>query len=501
MPDWSFYGRDRPLAELRKIVNKSRWFFCRISGRRRIGKTSLLKELALGDAALSRRLLYLQVPDSDERDVAASFRRQLDESEFPGASTLAPAVKDFASMAKAIGTACRKGMVVVLDEFQYFTRAKMYSFNSLLQAEVDELRFDNLKQGGLFVLGSLQSEMNALLEDKAAPLYGRITNRLDLDHWDFEDLLDVFSSQEVRSPSQWLTLWTFFEGVPKFYHDAYVQGLFQVPAPLFTEELLKVMFLSSSSPLSEEADTWFLRELRGKAVSVLHYLSEHPGCSHGDLVAALNDPSEPSALGSILLRLVNNYRMVDKLHPIFSESKSRNARYYIADNFLQAWLAVAKPAREAARLKPMDKAVLLAIPRLHGLEGFAFEKLIRKLHVECSQKGKGDFELTSLSLGYWNRVKNSGQSIEIDLVALDETNKRIRFGSCKRSDSAHDGAALAKFERHVEGFLNAKEYKHLQTWKHEKVLFSPIFSEDSRYALQSKGFDCRDLNDFAKLFE
>ena len=261
------------------------------------------------------------------------------------------------------------------------------------------------------------------------------------------------------------------------------------------------MFLNSSSPLAEEADTWFLRELRGKAVSVLHYLSEHPGCSHGDLVAALNDPSEPNALGSNLLRLVNNYGMVDKLQPIFSNSKSRNARYYIADNFLEAWLAVAKPARETARLKPMDKALSLAIPRLQGLEGFAFEKLIRNVHLECSQKGKGDFELTSLSLGYWNRVKNSDQSIEIDLVALDETNKKIRFGSYKRSESAHDGAALAKFERHIEGFLETKEYRHLQAWKHEKVLFSPIFSEDSRKALQANGFDCRDLNDFAELFE
>lgn len=404
-------------------------------------------------------------------------------------------------MAKAIGAACREGVVVVLDEFQYFTRAKMRSFNSFLQAEVDTLRFDNLKQGGLFVLGSLQSEMNALLEDKAAPLYGRITNRLDLDHWDFEDLLDVFSSQDVWTPAQWLTLWTFFEGVPKFYHDAYVQGLFRVPVQLFAEELLKRMFLSSSSPLSEEADTWFLRELRGKSVSVLHYLSEHPGCSHGDLVAALNDPSEPNALGTNLQRLVSNYGMVDKLHPIFSDSKSRNARYYIADNFLQAWLAVAKPAREAARLKPLDKALSLAIPRLQGLEGVAFEKLIRKLHVECSQKGKGDFELTSLNMGYWNRVKNSDQGIEIDLVALDETNKRIRFGSCKRSESAHDTGALTKFERHVEGFLNTREYKHLQEWKREKVLFSPIFSEDSRRALESKDFYCRDLNDFARFFD
>lgn len=499
MADWSFYGRDVPLAELRRILGSARWFFCRISGRRRIGKTTLLRELARGDERLGHSLLYLQVPDSDERDVATSFRRQMEESEFKGAAERSAEVTDFLTMAKAIGWACRAGMVVVLDEFQYFTRAKMSAFNSFLQAEVDALRNENLKQGGLFVLGSLQSEMNALLDDKGAPLYGRITNKLELDHWDFEDLLDVFSSQGVNAPSQWLTLWTFFEGVPKFYHDAYVQGLYEVGSERFSEELLTRMFLGSSSPLSEEADTWFLRELRGKGVSVLHYLSEHPGCTHGELLGALKDPHEPSGLTTAVARLVNSYMMVDKLLPVFADSKSRSARYYVADNFLQAWLAVAKPARETVRLRPVERALSLAIPRLQTLEGHMFEKLIRKLHIECSQKGVGDLELSSVNLGYWNRARNADQAVEIDLVALDETNKTIRFGSCKRNEHSHDGASLSMFDKHIEGFLSAREFKYLREWKQERFLFSPVFEERNRRALEANGLTCRDLKDFAQM--
>ena len=55
-----------------------------------------------------------------------------------------------------------------------------------------------------------------------------------------------------------------------------------------------------------------------------------------------------------------------------------------------------------------------------GLE-FMFEKLIRKLHVECSQKGVGNLELSSMNLGYWNRARNVDQAVEIDLVALEKT--------------------------------------------------------------------------------
>lgn len=497
MADWSFYGRTEPLAELTRIVDAGRWFFCRIDGRRRIGKTTLLSQLAKTDDALAAKLIYMQVPDSDERDVAATFRRSLSECELVPARDLAEVVTDFASMARAIGMACRAGAFIVLDEFQYFTRAKLRSFNSFLQAEVDKLRTEGAHQGGLFVLGSLHSEMNALLDDNAVPLYGRITARLRLDHWDFQDLMAVLRSQGVEDPRQWLTLWTFFEGVPKFYHDAYEQELFEVGPDDLAKELLARMFVRGSSPLSEEADTWFLRELRGKAVSVLHYLADHAGCTHAELVAALNDPDDRTPLGTHIARLVSTYGMVEKLQPVFSKPNSRNARYYVTDNFLQAWLAVAKPAREAARMRTLEKALAPAVPRLETLEGFAFERLVRRLHVEMSRKGLGDFELSELMLGYWNRAKDVDRSIEIDLVAIDRPNRRIRFGSCKRFASAHDRAAIAAFENHVSGFLVGR--RELADWHHEKVVFSPAFTQDQRDALAGQGYGVKDLLDYASM--
>lgn len=499
MSSWKFYGRSESLAELRRIIEARRWFFCRIEGRRRIGKTTLLGQLARQSDDLSSRLIYMQTPDSDERDVASTFRLSLVESDRDEARALSGSVSDFPSMARAIGALCRAGMVVVIDEFQYFTRSALRHFNSFLQAEVDKLRSAALAGGGLFVLGSLHSDMSALLEDKAAPLYGRLTAQLKLDHWDFEDLMNVFRRQGVQSAAQWLTLWSFFEGVPKFYHDAFEQGLFEVRPPDLPRELLVRMFLRGSSPLSEEADTWFLRELRGRSVSILHYLADHPGCNHAELVSALNDPHDSTPLGTHISRLVTRYAMVDKLHPVFSGSNSRNARYYIADNFLKAWLAVAKPAREAARLKPVEKVLEPALRRLEILEGFAFEKLVRNLHVETSRKGKSDFELSSLQLGYWNRPRDVAKSIEIDLVALDEVNRRVRFGSCKRRASSHSHSALAGFERSVEGFLQSGQHRRLQGWQREKILFAPEFGPAQRAALASQGFQCRDLTDYARM--
>lgn len=500
MPDWSFYGRGNQLDELKGLVHRENWFFCRIQGRRRIGKTALLKHLATLDSNLMVRLLYMQVPDSDQFDVVATFTAALKQSDLQVARDLVPGVDDFASMAAAIGTLCRAGMVVVLDEFQYFTRAALNAFNSFLQAQVDTLR--GTKGGGLFVLGSVHSEMEALLDDKGAPLYGRLTSQQHLDHWDFEDLMVVYRAHDLEDPYQWLTLWSFFEGVPKFYRDCYEQGLFDVAPADCQSELLRRMFLMSSSPLTEEADTWFLREIRGRGVSILNFLAQNPGCTNGEVNAAFAGKGEKdkTVLAAYLGTLVNQWSLVERQLPVFSDSTSRNARYYIADNFLQGWLAVAKPARDVVRLKPMERAIEYALPRMNTHEGHAFEKLIRHLHIECSRKGKNDFSLTDINLGFWNRPRDASRSIEIDVVALDADTKTVRFGSCKRSAAAHTPGQLAEFDRHIEAFLGTKEGKRVLGWNVQKVCFSPRFTDEERRALRAKGYDTRDLLDYARLF-
>lgn len=495
---WDFYGRRDELATLRKLLENQRWFFVRVQGRRRIGKTELLKQLARADTTLEARLVYMQVPDSDERDVVFTFKRALLECEAPAIRNLAAAVVDFPSMAKAIGQLCVNNVVVVLDEFQYFVRNTLHSFNSFLQAEVDKLR--GTTRGGLLVLGSIQTEMQALLNDKGAPLYGRVTHHLEVEHWDFEDLLNVFRAHGIADARAWLTLWSFFEGVPKFYRDAHDFGVLDAGPEQMGRQLIQRLFLEGSSPLRDEAENWFLRELQGRNVSVLTFLADNPGCYVGDMAAALTKTNSSAELGPYITNLIGKYKMVQKRLPVFSEAKSRNARYYLTDNFLEACLAVTTPAVHAARIRPLERTLDQAMARLATHEGHAFEKLIRSLHIECSRKGKGDFELSSIEIGYWNKPRDTARSIEIDVVALDSTGKKVRFGSCKRAASAHDGSALKGFREHVHAFLRSKEGKQVGDWTHEYVLFSPVFAPHEVARLEASGFVCRDLQSYAAIF-
>ncbi|WP_173978908.1 ATP-binding protein [Magnetospirillum sp. UT-4] len=482
---WGFYGRAREIAEIRTILDRGRWFFCAISGRRRIGKTSLIREAL---QASGKPVIYVQIPDSDERGVIQAFQDALESSGHTEKS--AHSVRTFQDVVTLIDLYCDLGVVIVLDEFQYFHRKSISSFQSLLQAEVDQLR--DTSGGGLFVLGSIHTEMSAILEERNAPLFSRITDRLTLEHWDFETLFEMFAAHGIDDPHHQLFLWSLFEGVPKFYRDAFDQGVL-IPHIDHRHRTLRRLFFEGSSPLRDEADNWFLREFRGRYDTVLRLLARLGPCSHGQLAEEFGRAGTETEkqLGGYLKILVDNYRMVERQLPIFAGRKDRKGRYAITDNFLMSWLGALAKNVSAARIMPLEKPLAAADEALAAVEGFTFERMVRQLTVECSRKGLGDFALTEMVQGYWNSA-----DIEIDLVAIDETNRRIRFGACKRNADKHDTGA---FEGHVGRFLDSREGRRFRDWTVEKALYSPAFTGSARTHLEASGYLCRDLDDFRHL--
>ena len=59
----------------RGMLARRRWFFCKLSGRRRIGKTTLVQQAL---PPQGRLLVYLQIPDSAPSGVLGAFRDALD---------------------------------------------------------------------------------------------------------------------------------------------------------------------------------------------------------------------------------------------------------------------------------------------------------------------------------------------------------------------------------------------------------------------------------------
>ncbi|MBP8810876.1 MAG: hypothetical protein KBG48_24700 [Kofleriaceae bacterium] len=477
---WGFYGRQAELEQLRAILARGRWFFVKVTGRRRIGKTTLIQQ-ALPTSG--RRIFYVQIPDSGPAGVLSAVADALETFQVDAAAI--PRPRSLRELAQTIGQLARAGYIVALDEFQYVNRERLREFCSHLQEEVDRmLATSDRVTGGLLVLGSIQTEINALLEDRAAPLYNRTTDEIRLGHLDIASLVSLLEAHAEPTPDRLLFLWNLFEGVPKFYRDCYEQGVLAGGR----RDLLERTFFLSSSPLRTEADNWFLKELHGRYDVVLKYIARHSGCSNGDLLQHVRTVSpENEQVGGYLKVLAERYQMIERKQPIFAKPTSRSGRYYLTDNFLRAWLAALANPVQALNFAPVAGLIEQADDRLAVVEGQSLEKLVATLYEERSRKGLGDFALTARIQGFWD-----SSDTEIDLVAINEPQRRIRFGSCKRS-ADRLLADVPVFDGHVARFLAG--HRQYAEWQIEKVSIAPTIPSDTRARLHAAGHLAQDLAD------
>lgn len=483
MADWRFYGRKTQLAVLSEMLGRKRWFFAKVTGRRRIGKTTLIQQ-ALHAISSQQPVFYVQVPDSEPVGVISAVNDGLDTFRVP--NDRFPRPWDLSQLAKLLETMAEGGYIIVLDEFQYFNRKGYEEFCSLLQAAVDRLSAKAEQvAGGLIVLGSIYTEMVALLEDRTAPLYNRVTDTIDLTHLDTNSILAILRDHADTAPERLLFLWNIFEGVPKFYRDCYEQGVLSADR----QTLLRRIFFESSSPLRTEADNWFLRELRGRYDVVLKFVARNPGRMHNELVEAIRQASgnPDTQIGGYLKVLIERFRLIEKKLPVFAKPEAKRSRYYVADNFLRSWLAALANPVSAIAFRPVDQLIQEADQRLEDIEGGALEKLSGQLYEERSRKGLADFPLTQRVQGYWDRADT-----EIDLVAVNETAHTIRFGSCKRSPSRLL-SDVNNFKGHVGRFLETM--RQYQKWKVEYVAIAPVLDGEQRAVLNRHGIIPQDLTD------
>ena len=172
-----FYDRESELAELRRIGNlafKDHSRLTVVTGRRRIGKTSLVMMAVEGMPTV-----YLFVGRKNEATLCAEYIPIISQS----LNTYVPnEINTFRSLFRYLmELAMRQSFNLVIDEFQEF-----YNINESVYSDMQNIwdQYRGKSRMNLVVSGSIYSLMLKIFQHSKEPLFGRSDNIIKLSAFD-----------------------------------------------------------------------------------------------------------------------------------------------------------------------------------------------------------------------------------------------------------------------------------------------------------------------------
>lgn len=403
-----FIGRTSELATLNAELERGSGFVV-IYGRRRVGKTTLIKEFIK-----DKRAFYFLATTESEAQSMKRFAGVLSRTtKNPMLSKVT--FTDWLDLFQVVADDHPdEKKVLVIDEFPYLVKTNP-DFPSILQNAWDEVLKDHNVM--LILCGSLISMMkkHALAYD--SPLYGRRTAQIRLMPLQFTD---VYEAQNL-SFEQAVEQYAITGGVPKYME------FFQTEEPL-VEQIRRVV-LSKNGFLYEEPDFLLNEEVQ----TPINYFSVLKAISDGNHKLSkigMTMEQDTSAITPYLKTLID-LGFVIKNVPITEKNpeRSRKSLYYVSDNFIRFWFRYVYPFKGELELDN-QQIVLDEMSKdfKQKFVAFAYESICRNIFAELCRKGRIDFAPSRIG-SYW-RNDNEGDT-EIDVAAVDNQHKRLFLGECK----------------------------------------------------------------------
>ncbi|MEA3314962.1 MAG: ATP-binding protein, partial [Campylobacterota bacterium] len=313
-----FYNREKELKNLKEIedLSKTSSKMTIIVGRRRIGKTSLIKHAY-------KEKLYLFVSKKSEPLLCEEFISIV-------SNTLnIKILGEFTSFAKLFEyimvLSQTLHFTLVIDEFQEFLHIND-SIYSDMQNIWDENK-DTTKMN-LVLSGSIYSLMKKIFEDKKEPLFGRANNKIHLKAFNVDTLQEILQDNYPNySKEDLLSFYTLTGGVAK-----YVEILVDKQAFTFKKQL--DVILEENSLFLEEGKNILIEEFGKHFTTYFSILSliASSKTSRTEIESILE-----KNIGGYLDRLENEYSIIKKIKPMFAKEGSRSVKYEIIDNFFNFW--------------------------------------------------------------------------------------------------------------------------------------------------------------------
>ena len=416
-----FYNRTSELAELERIRNLAFKDYSRmtvVTGRRRIGKTSLVMKSVANSPSV-----YLFVGRKNEATLCAEFIPVVARS----LNTYVPeGIHTFRSLFQYLmELATQRSFNLVIDEFQEF-----YNINESVFSDIQNI-WDSYRKKShmhLIVSGSVYSLMQKIFQNAKEPLFGRADNIIKLSAFNIATMKKIMHDRYPEySNDDLLALYTFTGGIPK-----YIELLFDNTG-LDVDGMIEFM-VYENSPFTEEGKNLLIEEFGKNYATYFSILSSISGGinTQPKIESALGNKS----IGGQLKRLIEDYHIIVRQRPVYSKEGTQAVRYKIQDNFLRFWFNYFDRHRsliEIKNFKGLRSIISADYPTYSG----------KMLESYFKQKFAESYEFKEI--GSWWEPKN--EQNEIDIVALKlEKNQAIVAEVKRQKKNFKPGLFAAKVE-------------------------------------------------------
>lgn len=428
-----FIGRKNELHTLNTEYNRNSSFVV-IYGRRRVGKTTLIKEFLKNKSAF----YYLATEELESQNmkrlanVIARTKKNtlLQKIEFTDWLDLFQLIADYKPEEKK---------VLVIDEFPYLVRTNS-AFPSILQNAWDEFLKDSNVM--LILSGSLIGMMQKHALSYDSPLYGRRTAQMRLTPLPFTSIYETQNLPFEQAVEQF----ALTGGVPKYLE------FFEDGRPL--EEQLKDAVFSKNGFLYEEPN--FL--LKSEFLTAVNYFSIIKTIADGNhkLGKIASTLGQESSSLTPYLSTLSDLGFIEKRTPITEKNpeKSRKGLYFIADNFLRFWFFYVYPYKGELELDNMQ----IVLDEIHKdfkekFVAFAYEDICKDIFAKLCSNNAISFVPSRIG-SYW--LNDYDGDTEINVMSVDHQNKQVFAGECKYHTKPVDASVYFALKEKVD---NAAEIR------------------------------------------
>jgi len=402
-----FIDREEEMAHLERLYGSKRAEFFVLYGRRRVGKTKLLRAFCA-----NRPHLFFVATLSSEAEQLATFSQALwrfSHAEVPDGFTFPSWESALRALAELPGRP-----IVVLDEFTYLISSNK-AIPSILQKVWDE----RLSEANLMLVlcGSYIGIMEREVLGYQAPLYGRRTGSHLLLPLKLRGAAQFYPQY---TPVQKLEAWAVLGGMP-YYLSAFSDS---------TDVLANVraQILDPHGVLCNEPQLLLMEELRAPQnyFSILRTIAQ----GHTRLGEIANAAGVGDATTAVrYLDTLREMRVVTRSVPATQArpEKSRKGIYQIADHFFRFWFRYVHPFYSSLDMGLADTILAQQVrPTWEQYVGYAFEEAAREYVARLAEGGK--LAIVPERIGSW-----WAPEAEIDLLALSDAQGAMLAGECKWS--------------------------------------------------------------------